>query len=91
MRVPLLRCQAAHRPYPDPPQSEKTTLLPQPGSPTGSAISMADIKTQYTYELLPDRFINVFGIALKQQHNSRKIQQFYKMGKITAYIYYRLL
>lgn len=49
-----------------------------------SVFSMADIKTQYTNELLLDRFINLFAIDPKQEDNSRKIRQLYSMGRIAA-------
>lgn len=49
-----------------------------------SAFSMADIKTQYTNELLLDRFIDVFGIDPQQGDNSQKIQALYNMGRMAA-------
>lgn len=52
--------------------------------PTEASFSMADIKTQYSNQLLLNRFIDAFGIDAQQPDNSAKIKELYRIGRIAA-------
>ena len=52
--------------------------------PTEASFSMADIKTQYSNQLLLNRFIEAFGIDAQQPDNSAKIKELYQIGRIAA-------
>ncbi|WP_164891106.1 transposase [Botryobacter ruber] len=49
-----------------------------------SAFSMADVKMQYSNELLLERFISTFEIDPEQDDNSQKMRKLYNMGRIAA-------
>ena len=49
-----------------------------------TGFSMADVKTQYSNQLLLNRFIDVFGIDPQQPDNSAKIKELHQIGKIAA-------
>ncbi len=46
--------------------------------------SMADIKTQYTNEILLDRIISIYGKDPNVEKNNPLIRQLYELGKIAA-------
>jgi len=49
-----------------------------------SAFSMADIKNQYSNQLLLERFIIVFAIDPNHEDNAQKIKALYSLGAIAA-------
>ena len=49
-----------------------------------TSFSMADVKTQYSNQLLLNRFIDAFGIDAQQPDNYVKIKELYQIGKIAA-------
>lgn len=49
-----------------------------------TGFSMADVKTQYSNQLLLNRFIDAFGIDAQQPDNFAKIKELYQIGKIAA-------
>ena len=63
---------------------KQATDHPNAATVAQTSFSMADIKTQYSNQLLLNRFIDAFGIDARLPNNSAKLKELYQIGKIAA-------